>query len=208
MTDAGVEGNSRLTAVTGAVLFVLLAIEGWTIPQVRPYLTLHVFVGVLLVGPILLKIGATGYRFIRYYARADPYVRRGPPHPVLRVLGPLVILSSLVVLASGIALILVGRGSAAQDWLITTHQASFIVWIVVTSVHVLGHVRDTVIGIGSELRDSGSAAVKNRRRTKRALLIALALLAGTGLAIGLTPLASSWSRGDAGRHIHYHVQTP
>ena len=37
----GVEGNSRLTASTGIVLTVLLLIEGFTILDVRGYISLH-----------------------------------------------------------------------------------------------------------------------------------------------------------------------
>ena len=53
--DAGVEGNTRLTSATGLVLLVMLAVEGYTILDVRGLITVHVFVGVMLVGPVLLK---------------------------------------------------------------------------------------------------------------------------------------------------------
>ena len=104
----GVEGNTRLTSATGMVLLVLLAVEGVTILSVRQMITLHIVVGVLLLGPVLLKTGSTMYRFTRYYTGAASYRRKGPPHPLLRVLGPLVILSSLALLGTGIALIVVG----------------------------------------------------------------------------------------------------
>jgi len=73
---SGVEGNSQLTAVDGMVLLVLLAVEGFTVLAVRQMITLHVYVGVLLVGPVLLKCASTGFRFVRYYARARPYVEK------------------------------------------------------------------------------------------------------------------------------------
>jgi hypothetical protein len=73
---SGVEGNSRLTAVDGMVLLVLLAVEGFTVLAVRQMITLHVYVGVLLVGPVLLKCASIGFRFVRYYARARPYVEK------------------------------------------------------------------------------------------------------------------------------------
>ena len=73
---SGVEGNSRLTAVDGMVLLVLLVVEGFTVLAVRQMITLHVYVGVLLVGPVLLKCASTGFRFVRYYARARPYVEK------------------------------------------------------------------------------------------------------------------------------------
>jgi hypothetical protein len=64
--SAGVNGNERLTAMTGALLLVGFAVEGFTVLQVRQMLVLHVLVGALLIGPVLLKIASTGYRFVRY----------------------------------------------------------------------------------------------------------------------------------------------
>jgi hypothetical protein len=61
----GVAGNERLTAMTGFVLLVLFAAEGVTILRVHQLLTVHFFVGMLLVGPVALKVAATGYRFAR-----------------------------------------------------------------------------------------------------------------------------------------------
>jgi hypothetical protein len=186
----GVEGNARLTAVTGVVLVLLLAVEGVTILRIGQLLTLHVFVGVLLVGPVLLKIASTGYRFVRYYTGSAPYVRRGPPHPALRAIGPLVVLSSVAVLASGIAVISAPQGQ--RGWLLTAHQASFIVWISVTTLHVLGHLVETVTQVGRELHGRSG-------RTVRLLAVALALAVGVALAVPLTPLASSWH----GHHRHH-----
>lgn len=74
-----VEANARLTGSTAAVLFVLLAAEGFTILQVRSLLAAHVFIGVLLVPPVLLKIGTTSYRFVRYNLGSPEYRRKGPP---------------------------------------------------------------------------------------------------------------------------------
>ena len=108
----GAEGNERLTAMTGAVLLVLFAAEGITIAAVHKLLTLHFFIGMLLAGPVLLKIGSTGYRFARYYTGAPPYVRKGPPAPLLRLLGPVVVLTSCGVIGSGVALAFAARATA------------------------------------------------------------------------------------------------
>ena len=104
-TDGGVEGNARLTSAVGVVLLVLLAGEGYTILDVHGLISLHIFLGILLVGPVLLKIASTTYRFARYYLGSAEYVRKGPPHIILRVIGPLVTVSSLAVLGTGIGLI-------------------------------------------------------------------------------------------------------
>ncbi|HXX89281.1 MAG TPA: hypothetical protein VEI83_03540, partial [Acidimicrobiales bacterium] len=104
--DRGVEANARLTAAAAVVLFVLLALEGFTILGVRQLLTPHVFIGMLLIPPVIVKIASTSYRFARYYLGDPAYRRKGPPPLLLRLLGPLVVVLTLVVLASGVALLL------------------------------------------------------------------------------------------------------
>ncbi len=191
----GVEGNSRLTSATGMVLLVLLAVEGVTILSVRQMITLHIAVGVLLLGPVLLKTGSTMYRFTRYYTGAPSYRRKGPPHLLLRVLGPLVILSSLALLGTGIALIIVGTSGSGA--LLTAHQTCFWIWVALMTVHVLGHLFQAAATSWSELRGAlrGPAA---RRRRWRYTAIVVALLVGVGAATALLPTASSWINRPAG----------
>lgn len=139
--EQGVEANSRLTAGAGALLFVLLAAEGVTILRVRGLLSPHVFIGMLLIPPALLKIGTTGWRFVRYYAGSPPYVHKGPPPRLLRLVGPAVVILTVVVLASGVALVL--ASASDHRFLLQVHKVSFLLWFAATAVHVLGHVRDT-----------------------------------------------------------------
>jgi hypothetical protein len=192
-SDAGVEGNARLTSATGIVLIVMLAVEGYTILDVQSLITLHIFLGIMLVGPVLLKIAATLYRFVRYYGGSPAYVRKGPPHIVLRVLGPLVTLSSLAVLGTGLGLLAVtDRGG----WLLTAHQASFIVWVSVMTIHVLGHVREAAVTSWREVRR------RSPRRLWRLAALAAALLIGVGGAAALLPSATHWTHRshDFGNH--------
>ncbi len=136
--DAGVAGNARLTAANAAVLLVLLAAEGVTILSVRQLISLHVFLGMVLIPPVLVKVGSTSWRFVRYYQGAPAYRRKGPPPALLRLLGPAVVVLTLVLLASGVALLLAG-----PSWLpllMKVHKASFILWFAATTIHVLGHL--------------------------------------------------------------------
>ena len=188
--DDGVEGNSRLTAVNGMVLLVLLAIEGVTVLSVRQMITLHIYLGVLLAGPVLLKCASTGYRFVRYYARVRPYLDKGPPRPILRILGPVVVLSSLAVLGTGIGLIF--AGPAHPEPLLSLHKASFIVWVAAMTVHVLGHLIDGARTAWREVR-APRALPAVGRRSWRTLAVAMSLLAGVGLASALLPSASVWT---------------
>ena len=134
----GAEGNERLTVITGTVLLILLAAEGVTILRIGRLLTLHFFLGMLLLGPVALKAGSVVYRFTRYYTGSVPYRRKGPPAPILRFLGPLILLLTAGVFGSGILLAIVGP-SGRQPWL-TLHRAAFILWFAVMTVHVLAYI--------------------------------------------------------------------
>ena len=80
-----------------AVLFVLLAVEGATIPLIHQLLSLHVFLGLLLLGPVALKLASTGYRFLRYYGGRADYESLGPPAVLMRfVVAPILVISTLV----------------------------------------------------------------------------------------------------------------
>src|SRR5271166_1577104 len=137
----GVEANARLTASTAALLFVLLAAEGLTIPFIRRLLTPHVVIGMVLLPLVLVKIGSTGYRFFRYYAGNPAYVKKGPPPALLRLLGPFVVVLTLALFGSGIALLFSsGQWRADLQFL---HKASFVLWFGAMTIHVLLHLRDT-----------------------------------------------------------------
>jgi hypothetical protein len=75
----GTEGNEILTSATAAVLTVLLVAEGITILRMGGLVSAHMFIGMLLIPPVLLKLASTGYRFIRYYTGARIYREKGPP---------------------------------------------------------------------------------------------------------------------------------
>jgi len=72
----GVDRNERLTAVTGAVLIVLLAALGVTILAIGPLIWWHVLIVMLLIPPVLLKLGSTGWRFVGPLVRPPPGRRR------------------------------------------------------------------------------------------------------------------------------------
>jgi hypothetical protein len=188
--DPGVEGNSRLTAATGLLLIVLLAIEGATLLSIRGLITWHIFVGIALIGPLLLKTGSTLYRFYRYYTASQPYVVKGPPHVILRVLGPLVIVSSLTVVGTGLGLLAEHPGDGGL--LLLAHKASFIVWVGATAIHVLGHLVEAGRESWHELRPrAGDLASRRRSVRLGAVLVSLAL--GLGVAAVVTPTATSWT---------------
>lgn len=182
------------------MLLGLLAALGVTIVRIGQLLNVHLFLGMLLIGPVALKMGSTGYRFVRYYTADPPYRRKGPPAIEMRLLAPLVVISTVVVFASGVVLLAVGP-SARSTWL-PIHKISFFAWLAVTAVHVLGHLADLPKSLRAERRTgrpwndygSGSGA--------RAITLAGALVGGLVLALLVEGQFSAWTSLHQNMHFH------
>jgi hypothetical protein len=181
----GPAGNGRLTALTACVLLVLLALEGATLISLQSFLTWHIVLGMLLVPVVVLKLASTAYRFFRYYAGAPAYVRAGPPGLVLRLLGPVVVLSTVGLFGTGVALALLGPGTG---YVLLLHKASFVVWLGSMSLHVLGHVLHLPGLARADLR--GGEGVRGSRL--RLGLVAASIVVGAIVAVASWHLAAPW----------------
>jgi hypothetical protein len=169
LTGGGPAGNERLTAATGAILLVLLAIIGVTILRLQPLLSVHLFVGILLIPPVLLKMSSTGYRFLRYYTTNPRYRVKGPPAAPLRFIGP----------------------SGRDTWL-PLHKVSFFVWLAFTGLHVLGHLVEMPNLLRADYSRSSTLTADITGRSGRMLALAAALVAGVVLAILVIPEFGAW----------------
>lgn len=184
----GVEANARLTSSTALVLLILLAVEGVTVVQVKSLLTLHVFVGMLLVPPVLVKLSSTFWRFAKYYAGSPEYRRNGPPPIALRVLGPFVAVLTIIVFASGI-LLLIGPTSLRSQFLLA-HKASFILWFAAMAIHVIGHLGDTAKLATKDWTSRARNMVAGSKSRRNVLSASLVL--GVILAMVTIPYVGSW----------------
>jgi hypothetical protein len=194
----GVDGNERLTAATAVVLVVLLAALGVTILAIGQLIWWHVLLGMLLIPPVLLKLGSTGWRFLRYYTGAPEYVFRGPPLLPLRLMAPLVIAATLAVFATGVALLVVGPSGGI---LVGLHKASFVVWLVVTAVHVLAHLRSIPKLVAADWRRRPLPPERRVPGTGwRRLLLAGSIVAGAVLAIATVRYAQPWVHWSGADH--------
>ncbi len=187
-------GNERLTSSAGLVLLVLLAVETLTTLALHSYLPVHIFLGLLLLPPVALKLGSTGWRFFRYYSGNKPYRLEGPPSPLLRVLAPLLVATTLTLFGSGVGLLLVGHGGGS---LRTVHTLSFIGWGVLMIVHVLAYLTRVLRDGSADWRRNAGEVVAGAR-SRRALL-AGALIAGVILALATYPAQQRWLS-----HRHEH----
>jgi hypothetical protein len=185
---SAVVGNERMTALAGAVLLVLILVELVTAASLRTLLSAHVFVGVLLAGPLAVKLGSTFYRFLRYYTRSPAFVRRGPPRLALRVLAPLLIATTLVVIGSGIGLVVTGPHSAGP--LLPLHGFSVLIWLPLIAIHAFAHIRRVPRLVADDW--SKSSAEQAPGRGRRLGMNLGALMFGALAAILLLPVAAPW----------------
>jgi hypothetical protein len=171
--------------MTGTVLLVLLAAEGFTILSLGQMLTLHFFLGMLLLGPVALKAGSTIYRFTRYYAGSTRYRRKGPPQLMMRLLGPVIVASTALMFGSGVVLAVTGP-AGRQPWLFL-HKASFVIWFMVMTTHVLVYLPRLPRLIAAEF----PPAILGGRGMRLSLLTA-SLFAGLVIAVLTVHLATPW----------------
>jgi hypothetical protein len=220
LLGGGTEGNARLTLAAGILLIPLFLVIGITIVRIHQLLWVHLFVGMLLIPPVLLKMASTGYRFVRYYTRDVSYVRTGPPPIELRLLAPLLMAATLLVFVTGVLLLVLGPSS--RGILLLLHKVSLFAWLATAGLHVLGHLPEMASmlklpapdwleslglapdgagtpSVGTEGASTASTAVAglaaheaSAGRTGRVIAIASALVAGAVLGILVIPLFHAW----------------
>jgi hypothetical protein len=167
------------------VLTGLLVAEGITVVHMRGLVGAHMFIGLALIPPVLLKLASTGYRFFRYYSGARPYREKGPPQLALRLLAPLLVAATIAVFATGVLLLATGHKAGT---LLEAHKVSFIVWSVVFGVHFLAYVPRVVRSLAA----ARSATPRIPGTGLRAMLLAATAGGGVALAVALLPAIDSW----------------
>jgi hypothetical protein len=189
----GTEGNELLTIGAAGVLTVLLVAEGVTLLQMGPLLSVHMFVGLVLIPPVLLKLASTGYRMVRYYTHARPYVAKGPPALPMRLLAPVLAVCTVGILATGVWLLALGHKS---DQLVLAHKAFFFAWSAAFGIHFLVYLPMML----NSLRVSWRASQDERIPGSgvRGLLVAASLGAGFALALTLANAIAGWQSGPIG----------
>jgi hypothetical protein len=195
----GPAGNALLTAWTALVLLVLSVAELLTLINIRGLLSWHVALGALLIPPALMKTASTGWRMVRYYVGAPPYRQAGPPPLLLRLLGPLVVVSTLGLLATGVLLVVLGEEHSRQslitllglrvDWL-SLHQGFFAVWTGAVGLHLLARIVPALRATVLSASDSGAAVPG---RWTRVLWHVTMLASAAALAVVLVHADGSWA---------------
>jgi hypothetical protein len=170
-------------------LLALAAVElGTIVLGLQQFLSLHVFVGLVLIPPIVLKLASTGWRFTRYYAGNRAYRLRGAPRLLMRALAPLLVVATLVLFGSGIAMgVLHGQ---SLDVARRLHGPASAMWVMLVGVHVLVYLR-RALGRGREdIREPSRRSVRGARA--RTFALAAAIVAGMAVGVATLPVQHDW----------------
>ena len=186
---SGVVGNKRLTALAGVVLLVLILVELESTANLHALLPLHIFVGVLLAGPLVVKLGSTGYRFLRYYTKSPAYVCSGPPRLPLRLLAPLLLVMTLLVVGSGIGLVVTGPAQAGLFR--PVHSLSVVLWLSLIAIHVVAYLGRALRWVADDWRKHSGRSLAPGRGLRLGVTLGT-LLASAVAALLLLPGATPW----------------
>jgi len=191
-----VEANTRFTAVLGAVLTVVLAVELATVVLgVRGLLGLHVVAGFILAALVVPKLATTGRRMVKYYRHDDAFVAAGPPAPLLRILGPLMAVVTVALLGSGMAALL--GPSSLQGDAKSIHMLCFWLFLLLVIVHTAAHLRESA---RSTLADVRRSPAVTGRRTRWATVAAAMIIGGAAGGLAATYVAAYLTRFPHGFH--------
>jgi hypothetical protein len=185
--SGGATGNEILTSAVAIVLVGLLVAEWITVVHMQGLLSAHMFLGLVLIPPVALKLGSTGYRMLNYYVGSRAYRRLGPPVLPLRLMAPVLAASTVALLTSGWLLLGLGHKSGV---LVTIHKLSAIVFGVTIAIHFLAYIPRVV-------RSARTDWAAPRRQVVpgagvRAMLIAAAVGGGVALALALLPTINAY----------------
>jgi hypothetical protein len=186
----GTEGNEILTNAVAAILTALLIVEGITVVRMRPLLSVHMFVGLMLIPPVLLKLGSTGYRFVRYYTGSATYRAKGPPLLPLRLLAPVLVVATVGMFGTGVWLMALGHRS---DQVLLLHKVTFIVWVSFFGIHFLAYLPSMVRSLRGDWSTSRRLQVPGSGL--RGFLVACSVGTGVGLALLLLSTIDVWHGG-------------
>lgn len=190
--------NERLTAITAAVLLVGFIVDLVLTVNLSRLIMVHIFIGTLLAGPLIVKLASVGYRFFGYYTKSPAFASKGPPNAWMRLLAPFFILDTLALFISGLALALAGAPNNRLLFLL--HAGTAALWVPMLAVHVYAHIHQVPRAIARDWVVPSHDALTGR--IKRLRINILALIVGAIAGLILLPIAAPW------RQVHLPPVVP
>ncbi len=194
-----VVASARLTGFAGLGLLIGLFFEGLTLLSIRHFVVLHIIIGLFLIPLTLVKLGSVSFRFISYYTGNQRFKNAGPPVALLRFIGPIVVVSTIVLFGSGIWLAF-GGPSSYNSLASGLHKGSFVIWFGAMAIHVVGHISELPkTALSDWLTRTGKIAIAFGREhvpikgaSARLALVVTSFALGIFLVLATLKGASAW----------------
>ncbi len=159
-----VTAGARFSALFGVTLLVIFVFELLTVPFIAGAVGIHIIIGLVAVPLVLVKLATAAYRFTRFYAGDTEFVSAGPPWLPLRILAPLLVASTVLVIGSGIELVVAGPLSFSDTFLGAAHTLVSLIWFFLLALHALAYY---LRSYHSARKDFQSVLRRVRSRKKR-----------------------------------------
>jgi hypothetical protein len=192
--------NARLVAITGLALLVLLPVPYATALNLDVLWRVHYFSSLLLIPLLVVNLAGTGWRALRYYLRDRGFREDGPPHPMPRITAPILVLSTVVLFLSGVAMLL--GADRFGPWS-TIHNAAAIVFTGALALHLLAHLWDTPAEVVADVAPTRAApAMRVAGSRRRITVTVVAFVLGITVAAAAMPVSQWQGSRPAGSHHH------
>ena len=162
--DQRIVNLSRGSALFGTALVILFLIEVLTVPIMSHAVAWHIAVGLIAVPLIVGKLTYSSMRFIGYYRGDERYLKAGVPWFPLRILAPFLVITTVLVIGSGVELDVAGPTSFSATFLAPAHFLLSVVWFLLMAFHVAAYANRAA---RSTIKDMSYRLTKPRPTSSR-----------------------------------------
>ena len=131
--------EARFSALFGITLLVIFMAEIMTVPFIAGAVGVHIVIGLIAVPLVLGKLAISTYRFTRFYAGDTEFVEAGPPWLPMRLIAPLLVATTVLVIGSGIEIVVAGPSSFSDTFLGAAHTLLSLIWFFLLGLHALAY---------------------------------------------------------------------
>jgi hypothetical protein len=182
---------ARGVAIGGVALLVLCTLEVLTALDLRVAIAWHILIGIVLIPLLVLKLALATWRFASFYRASSPAHVHSAPWLPLRILAPLLVVVTVLVVLSGVELTFAGPASFSDTFLAPAHFLLAGIWLVLLFIHTLAYAKRSV---RSTRLDLGGAVALRRGPLLRTGVVVGAIVLGVAASTIALAKADAWQR--------------
>jgi hypothetical protein len=180
---------ARSSALLGMLILFFSIAEIVTVAFLPEALILHIAIGSILGVLIIVKLILNAYRYLGYLKHDHDFRQAGTPRLIMRILSLPLVVTTIVVLGTGMAMVLTGPTAFATSFLATAHALFAIIWLGLLGYHTFGYWHRSA---RSTTRELDRIRSKDTQALARLILAATTVIGAVTLMLLLLPLSNRW----------------